>query len=120
MEDNNLYALTARKNRKTSDSIWHTRLGHPSLKLLKVLSNSSCINASSWNKMHIVCSSCQLGKSSKLPFGSRNKIEKKTLLEILYDLWGPAPVESSQHMRYYVVFVDDHKVYLALSTEKDV
>lgn len=84
---------------KTLGSIWHARLGNPSLKILKVLSSSSCINVSSWNKMHTVYSSCQWGKSCKLSFGLRNKIEKEPLLKIHCDLWGPAPVESSQHMR---------------------
>ena len=44
-------------------------------------------------------------------FDFRNKIEKKPLLKIHCDLWGPAPVESSQHMKYYVIFVDDHSRY---------
>jgi len=78
---------------------------------LKDFSNNRCINVSSWNKTPIVCSSCQLGKSCKLPFGLRNKIEKEPLLKIHCDLWGPAPIESSQHMKYYVIFVDDHTRY---------
>ena len=61
--------------------------------------------------MSTVCSSCQLGKSCKLPFDLRNKIEKEPLLKIHRDLLGPAFVESSQHMKYYVIFVDDHTTY---------
>ncbi|PHU30182.1 hypothetical protein BC332_02275 [Capsicum chinense] len=37
LEDNNLYALTATQNWKTLDNIWHNRLGHPSLKIVKIL-----------------------------------------------------------------------------------
>ena len=78
-EDNNFYTLIVAHDWNTSDNMWHTRSGHPSLKSLKFLNNNSCINNSSWNKMHTVCSSCQLGKSCKLPFGLRNKIEKVLL-----------------------------------------
>ena len=61
--------------------------------------------------MPTVCSSCQLEKSCKLPFGLRNKIEKEPLLEIHCDLCGPARIESSQHMIYHVVFAYDHIRY---------
>ncbi|KAH0678941.1 hypothetical protein KY284_020026 [Solanum tuberosum] len=44
LEDNNLYALTVAHNWNTSDNMWHTRLGHPSLKSFKVLSSNRCIN----------------------------------------------------------------------------
>ena len=61
--------------------------------------------------MPTVCSICQLRKSCKLHFYLRNKIEKEPLLKIHRDSLGPAPVESSQHMKYYVILVDDHTRY---------
>ena len=61
--------------------------------------------------MPTVCSSCQLRKSCKLPFCLRNKIEKEPLLKIHRDLLGPTPIESSQHMKYYIIFVHDHTRY---------
>ena len=64
--------------------------------------------------MPTVCSSCQLRKSCKLPFCLRNKIEKEPLLKIHRDLLGPALVESSQHMKYYVIFIDDHIRYTCI------
>ena len=36
LEDNNLYALNVAHNKNTSDNMWHTRLGHTSLKTSKV------------------------------------------------------------------------------------
>ena len=61
--------------------------------------------------MPTVCSSCQLRKSCKHPLYLRNKIEKEPLLKIHRGLLGPSLVESSQHMKYYVIFVDDHTTY---------
>ena len=104
LEDNNLYSLTAAHGQNTSNNMCHTRLGHPNLNYLKFLSSNSCINVSSQNKMPTVCSICQLRKSCKLHFYLRNKIEKEPLLKIHRDSLGPAPVESSQHMKYYVIF----------------
>ncbi|KAH0679283.1 hypothetical protein KY284_020368 [Solanum tuberosum] len=37
LEDNNLYGLTAAHDWNTSDNMWHTRLGHPSLKHMIIL-----------------------------------------------------------------------------------
>lgn len=61
--------------------------------------------------MPTICTSCQLGKSCKLSFALKNKIEKEPLIKIHCDLGGLAPVASSQHMKYYVLFVDDNTRY---------
>jgi hypothetical protein len=34
--------------------------------------------------------------------------------EVHSDLWGPAPVESINHKRYYVSFTDDHSRYTTI------
>lgn len=48
-----------------------------------------------------------MGKSCKLPFKESNKREVEPLKKIHSNLWGPAPVTSSQGIKYYVIFVDD-------------
>ncbi|KAH0773730.1 hypothetical protein KY290_010867 [Solanum tuberosum] len=113
-EDNNLFALTTTQDWKKSKSIWHSRLGHLSLKSLKNSSSNKCIDVRSWNKVPSICTSCQLGKSCKLSFELRNKIEQILLHKIHCDLWGPKPIESSQHMKYYVIFVDNNTRYTSL------
>ena len=55
--------------------------------------------------------SCQLGKNCKLPFGLRNKFSSNPLEKIHCDLWGPAPNNSTQGYKYYVVFIDDYTRY---------
>lgn len=46
-------------------------------------------------------------KSCKLPFQVSDKREIEPLTKIHSDLWGPAPIASSQGINYYVIFVDD-------------
>lgn len=58
LEENNLQALTAIQSWKDSDSILHTRLGHPNLRSVKVLNSYKCINISSQNKNPTICASC--------------------------------------------------------------
>lgn len=90
-----------------SSDIWHSRLGHPNLRSLEVPSNNKCINIICWNKTPIICVSFQMEKGCKLPLQLRNKIENETSLKVHCNLWEPALVESSQHMKYYALFVDD-------------
>lgn len=73
--DGNVNApLTDVKNGKAPKDIWHQRLGHPHSKFLRVLNFKNNVNVSSWNKVPILCSSCQMGKSCRLPFQMRNTI----------------------------------------------
>jgi hypothetical protein len=104
-------ALAAIKTGKAPVDIWHQRLGHPHSKLLHVLASKNIIDVSDWLKTEKVCSSCQMGKSCRLPFPSHNKIAPAPLVKIHCDLWGPAPVASVQNFKYYVIFVDDHTRY---------
>lgn len=100
-------ALSAVRLGKAAEDIWHQRLGHPNSRFLKILNSQHVIDVNKWKKIPTLCSSCQLGKSCKLSFTLRNKIETEPLAKIHSDLWGPAPVSSFQGMKYYVVFVDD-------------
>jgi len=38
---------------------------------------------------------------------------RKTRDEIYTDVWGPAPIETPQHKRYYVTFTDKVTYYLS-------
>lgn len=90
----------------TSDEVWHMRLGHPNAKILQLLSqNKSIIINKSTNKL---CESCQLGKSSRLPFLASSFSASKPLEMVHSDLWGPSPVVSVQGFRYYVIFIDNY------------
>lgn len=59
-----------------------------------------------------MCTTCQLGKSSRLPFSSSSYIASRPLERIHFDLWGPAPTKSFQEFSYYVVFIDNYSSWL--------
>ncbi|KAL9443488.1 hypothetical protein AB3S75_016782 [Citrus x aurantiifolia] len=91
-----------------STSVLHQRLGHPSSKILNhVIKACSSFKLDNKTKTFDFCDACQIGKMHKLHFPA-SVIKTKFPLDILHtDLWGPAPVVSSQGYRYYVSFVDD-------------
>lgn len=53
-----------------------------------------------------MCASCQLGKSTRLPFSPSSFVASKLLERIHCDLWGPSQIVSIQGFRYYVIFID--------------
>ena len=95
---------------KTTSSIWHQRLGHPSSAVLQqVLRNSSLPCSSSLNFSS--CNSCNCNKSHRLPF-SISSLSSKGPLELIYtDVSGPAPIFSIDGFKYYVSFVDHFTRY---------
>uniref|UniRef100_A0A803NGK1 Integrase catalytic domain-containing protein n=1 Tax=Cannabis sativa TaxID=3483 RepID=A0A803NGK1_CANSA len=94
----------------TQFSLWHSRLGHPSAKIVK-LALSNC-NIHLPNKVFPdICNACCLGKSHKLPFSHSTTTYTAPLQLIHSDLWGPAPINSSNGYRYYISFVDAYSRY---------
>ena len=89
---------------KANSVIWHAKLGHPAPFVLQKVLHS----------MHFpfriqsfdFCDSCRIGKMHRLPF-ERAKITAAAPLEIISsDVWGPAPMVSSEGYRYYITFID--------------
>ncbi|KAE8696580.1 putative disease resistance protein [Hibiscus syriacus] len=85
--------------------LWHQRLGHPSLDIVQhVLKSCSLV----FNKTEAVnvCSACMQGKSHKLPFCKSFTQYNEPFQLVFSDVWGPAPVCSTEGFLYYVSFVD--------------
>ena len=85
-------------------NLWHSRLGHPSKRVLHDVLSTLKINESA---AFDFCSSCQFGKSHKLPFVS-SELHTTSVLNLVHaDVWGPSPVLSVEGYRYYICFIDD-------------
>lgn len=118
--ENGLYPLLLGKNNlpraktstaflgiKTSSLMCHFRLGHPSFDVVNraVCDKQLLISSYNFNKA-VVCVSCQLGKSKKLPFQCSSRISVNPLELIHTDIW-TSPVHSVSGLKYYVIFIDD-------------
>lgn len=93
---------------RTSSTIWHSRLGHPSVSTLKSLLPALPLHGSTAISF---CEYCQFAKSSKLPFSSSSTVSHKPLELIHSDVWGPAPVVAEGGFKYYILFIDDFTKY---------
>ncbi|KAJ9555998.1 LOW QUALITY PROTEIN: hypothetical protein OSB04_010612 [Centaurea solstitialis] len=94
-----------------SSDIWHQRLGHPHSQLLQTM--LSRYNLPVFNKTSSsFCNSCHIGKSSKLHLSSSN-YKSTHFLDLLFcDVWGPAPITSSDGHNYFLLCVDDFSRYM--------
>jgi transposase InsO family protein len=87
---------------------WHQRLGHPQQRIVDHLRHRKLISFDSKNKTSKICTSCQMGKSCRLPFLSVDESITSPFYKVHCDLWGPAPVRSKEQFRFYAVFIDDY------------
>nr|KYP32605.1 Retrovirus-related Pol polyprotein from transposon TNT 1-94 [Cajanus cajan] len=104
-------AFSAEKSSSHSRfTLWHSRLGHPSPKILKVALRNSHIPCNNFPDS-VLCESCCMGKAHQLPFINSNS-EYHTPLQLVFsDIWGPSPVATSTGARYYIVFLDAFSKY---------
>ncbi|KAJ0581064.1 putative RNA-directed DNA polymerase [Helianthus annuus] len=98
---------------KESSTIWHHRLGHPHRRVLQSLI-SSCSLPVSTKLSSCLCSSCQMGKSCKLPL-KLSAFHSNHVLDLVYcDVWGPSPTLSIDGYRFFLLCVDHHSRYMWL------
>ena len=93
----------------TSFSSWHSRLGHPSLSILKTVVLQFSLPVSDSIKQ-LSCLDCLSNKSHKLPFHTNTIHSNKPLQYIYSDVW-TSPILSNDHYKYYVIFVDHFTRY---------
>ena len=94
---------------KPSTSLWHSRLGHASTRVVQhVLSrNNLPFVRDSENKT--VCDACQCGKSHQLPYSLSSRVSSGPLDLIHSDVWGLAPTSVGRHC--YYVSIDDYSKF---------
>ncbi|BAB90546.1 putative rice retrotransposon retrofit gag/pol polyprotein [Oryza sativa Japonica Group] len=91
---------------KLSLSRWHSRLGHPSLPIVKQVISRNNLPCSVESVNQSVCNACQEAKSHQLPYIRSTSVSQFPLELVFSDVWGPAP-ESVGRNKYYVSFIDD-------------
>ncbi|KAK9051967.1 hypothetical protein SSX86_028595 [Deinandra increscens subsp. villosa] len=96
---------------KASSNVWHQRLGHPHDRVFQTITSSCSLPV--LNKLSSsLCTSCQLGKSSKLTLHD-STFHSVNFLDLVYcDVWGPAPTLSFHGCRYFLLCVDHHSRYM--------
>lgn len=94
----------------SSQTLWHRRLGHPSLQVMSKLVVANDIPV--YDSVPIsVCEACQNGKSSRLPFPLSMR-RTSVIMDLIHcDIWGPSLQSSVIGLLYYIVFVDDCSRY---------
>jgi len=94
-----------------SADLWHRRLGHPTTRIFQLLISKNKIICNN-KRLNFQCQSCPLGKSSRLSLGPTGHKTSAPLELIFSDVWGPAPLFSSDGYRYFVIFVDAYTKYV--------
>nr|GEV09339.1 hypothetical protein [Tanacetum cinerariifolium] len=94
--------------------LWHHRLSHLNFDTINLLSKNDIVIGLlklKFIKDHL-CSSCELGKSKRKSFQTKNTPSSKRRLQLLHmDLCGPIRVASINGKRYVLVIVDDYSRY---------
>jgi histone deacetylase 1/2 len=94
---------------KSSSSLWHMRLGHPSSVVVHQVLCDNSIPFSESNK-ESVCDTCQMAKSHQLPYPKSTSVSTSPLELVFSDVWGPAS-ESFGRFKYYASFIDDYSKF---------
>jgi transposase InsO family protein len=100
------YTASLPKSDFSSTDLWHMRLGHPQHRVLHNVLNRLSVSHT-LPMSNNFCKHCVMGKMTQLPFSASNSCTKFPLEIVHSDVWGPAPIDSINGHRYYVIFVDD-------------
>ena len=92
---------------KTTQPVWHYRLGHPSASILKTIVSNFSLPFSQSVSQKTLCSDCAINKTHKLPFHQTTISSSRPLQYISTDLWS-SPVVSVDNYKYYLVLADHY------------
>jgi hypothetical protein len=96
--------------RRSSINTWHSRLGHPSFKIVEHVISKNNLLCSQGSDTESVCNACQQAKSHQLPY-SKSTSRSEFPLQLVYtDVCDHAP-ESVGRKKYYVSFLDDYSKF---------
>ncbi|PKU68330.1 Retrovirus-related Pol polyprotein from transposon TNT 1-94 [Dendrobium catenatum] len=99
-------SISALQTTRTTLNPWHARLGHPHNHAISILAKS--VDTIKAVTSSFVCKVCSMAKSHKLAFNNSKTASSAPFQLIHSDVWGPAPQESLDGFKYYVLFIDDY------------
>lgn len=88
----------------TGCMLWHNRMGHPSIKVLKQL---SLVEKNFDVKVCDSCSVCPLAKQTRLPFPLSLSTTNDIFDLIHLDVWGPHRFATHEGFKFFLTVVDD-------------
>jgi hypothetical protein len=94
---------------KSTSSLWHERLGHPSSVVVHQVVCNNSIPFSKSNK-ESVCGACEMDKNHQLPYPKSTSVSTSPLELVFSDVWGPA-LESFGCFKYYMSFIDNYSKF---------
>lgn len=110
-------ATTTHLTSKAQLKLWHHRLGHLSLEILKLLYLHRCKDL---HEYKYICEACQLAKHKYSMYPPPSSRSLKPFDLIHNDTWGPAPMTTSHGRRWFITFIDDcsHMTWIWLMSHK--
>ncbi|KAJ1700890.1 hypothetical protein LUZ63_000669 [Rhynchospora breviuscula] len=90
---------------RVAATTWHYRLGHPAVTMTRRILVSHSLPCNNSNLP--MCEHCAVAKCHKLPFLDSSSGSSAPLELIHADVWGPAPILTTNGFKYFVVFIDD-------------
>lgn len=88
--------------------LWHSRLGHMSVKGMNVLVKEGYIPKKEVGDLKF-CEECVLGKSHKQSYKPAKHVTKGILDYVHSDIWGsPSSPDSLAECKYFITFIDDY------------
>lgn len=103
-------AISTYPSSKTSFSLWHLRLGHPSSSILNSIVSRYSFPISLPSQKQFSCNDCFINKSHKLPFSQSTIVSTQPLQYLYSDVWS-SPILSSDKYTYNVVIIDHFTRY---------
>ena len=88
-------------------SLWHSKLGHPSIQRMSLLQSIVPGIVSCNNNKTFDCTICPFAKQKRLPFDCSIHISTSRFDLIHVDIWGPYSTPSLNGSRYFLSIVDD-------------
>lgn len=115
IKENDKYSLMTQKRETALD--WHKKMGHPSLKVLKMLPEvADGVKLQKVDDLPKNCETCIAAKQNRLPFKNQRTQATRLLERIHTDVCGPLENDTWDGKKYILTLLDDYshfiKIYL--------